>query len=114
MLYGPNFWTEEATGEKGVFDPSPAGWMVPAYKNGLSPWNMYLDGNTVLIDPTTVYPKGGRIKFNGTFGNVDNVMLVPGTMDGLKNNAFQCGTDWGQINNYSTANGLNVRCVKIQ
>lgn len=114
LLYGPNFWTEEATGEKGVFDPSPAGWMVPAYKNGLSPWNMYLDGNTVLIDPFTVYPKGGRIKFNGTFGNVDNVMLFSGTMDGLKNNAFQCGTNWGQINNYSTANGLNVRCVKIQ
>lgn len=112
--YGPNFWTVEATGEKGVFDPSPEGWMVPAYKNNLSPWNLYLDGNTVLIDPTTIYPKGGRMKFNGTFGNCGNAMLFSGTMDGLKNFAFESSASWGQITNYSAGNALNVRCVKVQ
>ena len=114
FLYGPNFWTEEATGEKGVFDPSPEGWMVPAYKNELSPWNMYLNGNTVVTDPTTIYPKNGRIRFDGTFGNVGNVMLFSGSMFGVKNQAFESSADWGQINNYSTANALNVRCVKVQ
>ena len=74
----------------------------------------YLDGNTVLIDPTTIYPKGGRMKFNGTFGNCDNVMLFSGTMDGLKNFAYESSASWGHITNYSAGNALNVRCVKVQ
>ncbi len=118
LLYGPNYWTVADTGEKGVFDPSPAGWMVPDYRNGLSPWAGYLDGNTPIIDPYTTYPKGGRMRFDGTFGNVSSVMLFSGTMAApdypLKNQAVQFDGEWGQINNYSGGNALNVRCVKIK
>ncbi|MBD5233979.1 MAG: fimbrillin family protein [Bacteroidales bacterium] len=118
LLYGPNYWTVEATGEKGVFDPSPAGWMVPDYRNGLSPWASYLDGNALVGDPLSIYPKGGRMRFDGTFGNTTSAMLFSGTMAApeypLKNQAVQFDGDWGQINNYSTCNGLNVRCVKVK
>lgn len=118
LLYGPNYWTVEATGEKGVFDPSPAGWMVPDYRNGLSPWASYLDGNAQLNNPLSIYPKGGRMRFDGTFGNVSGAMLFSGTMAApdypLKNQAVQFEGDWGQINNYSTCNALNVRCVKVK
>lgn len=109
-----SFWSDETTGEKGIFDPSPEGWMVPAYKNNLSPWNSFLSGNDSIIDPTTVYPVGGRMRFDGKFGNCDHVMLFSGTMDGLKTFAFDATNTWGQINNYSAGNALNVRCVKIQ
>lgn len=88
--------------------------MVPAYKNNLSPWNSFLSGNDSIIDPTTVYPVGGRMRFDGKFGNCDHVMLFSGTMDGLKTFAFDATNTWGQINNYSAGNALNVRCVKIQ
>lgn len=115
LAYGPNFWTVEATGEKGVFDPSPEGWMVPAYKNNLSPWNSYFDdGGNLTSDPTAVYPKGGRMRFDAKFGNCSDVMYFSGSMTGLKNYAFQSGSSWGQITNYSAGNGLNVRCVKVQ
>ena len=113
--YGPNFWSEEATGEKGVFDPCPDGWMVPVRKNNLSPWNSFGSGNSVLVDPTSVYPKSGRMKFNGTFGDTGLVMLFCGTMYGNKNYAFYgTSTDVNPDNNYSLANALNVRCVKVQ
>ena len=111
--YGPNFWSEEATGEKGVFDPCPEGWMVPAYKNGKSPWT-----SLSSADAIATYPKSGRMKFNGTFGECSLVMLYSSTMHGLKNCAVAAGdgnyiqTD--NYHNYSTANALNVRCVKIQ
>lgn len=118
LLYGPNYWTIEATGEKGVFDPSPAGWMVPDYRNGMSPWASYFDGNNLINDPLSIYPKGGRMRFDGTFGNVSSAMLFSGTMAApsypLKNQAAQFDNGWGQINNYSTCNALNVRCVKIK
>lgn len=115
LEYGANYWTVEATGEKGVFDPSPEGWMIPAYKNGLSPWASYLNGNTPVNDPLSIYPKGGRMRFDGTFGNCISAMLYSGTMDGLKNMAFECNSDgWGQLNKYSCGNALNVRCVKIK
>lgn len=118
LLYGPNYWTVEATGEKGVFDPSPAGWMVPDYRNGLSPWASYLDGYTLINNPLSIYPKGGRMRFDGTFGNVSGAMLFSGTMAApdypLKNQAVLFDDGWGQINNYSTCNALNVRCVKVK
>ena len=118
LLYGPNYWTVAATGEKGVFDPSPAGWMVPDYRNGLSPWASFLDGNTPVNNPLAIYPKGGRMRFDGTFGNVTGAMLFSGTMASpeypLKNQAVQFEGEWGQINNYSDCNALNVRCVKIK
>lgn len=118
LLYGPNYWTVEATGEKGVFDPSPAGWMVPDYRNGLSPWASYLDGNTLINNPLSIYPKGGRMRFDGTFGNTTSAMLFSGTMAApeypLKNQAVHFDGEWGQINNYSACNALNVRCVKIR
>ena len=113
LIYGPNFWTEEETGEKGVFDPCPEGWMLPAYRNGKSPWTSFSPD-----DALAAYPKSGRMKFNGTFGDCGLVMLYSGTMTGLKNCAVAAG-DGGYIqtdnyHNYSTANALNVRCVKIQ
>ncbi len=118
LVYGPNYWTVEATGEKGVFDPSPAGWMVPDYRNGMSPWASYMDGNTPINNPLAIYPKGGRIRFDGTFGNVSDAFLFSGTMASpqypLKNQAVQFGADWGQINNYSCCNALNIRCVKVK
>lgn len=110
--YGPNFWSEEATGEKGVFDPCPDGWMVPAYKNGKSPWISFSSA-----DALATYPKSGRMKFNGTFGDCSLVMLYSSTMHGLKNCALAAGKDYIQTDNYhnySTANALNVRCVKVQ
>lgn len=117
LLYGPNYWTVEATGEKGVFDPSPAGWMVPNYRNGMSPWASYVDGNTLVNDPLSTYPAGGRMRFDGTFGNTTSAMLFSGSMAApsypLKNQAAQFDNGWGQLNNYSTCNALNVRCVKI-
>lgn len=113
LIYGPNFWTEEETGEKGVFDPCPEGWMLPAYRNGKSPWTSFSPD-----DALAAYPKSGRMKFNGTFGDCGLVMLYSGTMAGLKNCAVAAG-DGGYIqtdnyHNYSTANALNVRCVKVQ
>lgn len=118
LLYGPNYWTIEATGEKGVFDPSPEGWMVPDYRNGLSPWASYVDGNTLVNDPLAIYPKGGRMRFDGKFGNSTSAMLFSGTMAApsypLKNQAAQFDGEWGQLNNYSTCNALNIRCVKIK
>ncbi len=54
------------------------------------------------------------MRFDGKFGNCDHVMLFSGTMDGLKTFAFDATNTWGQINNYSAGNALNVRCVKIQ
>lgn len=113
LTYGPNFWTEEETGEKGVFDPCPEGWMVPAHKNGKSPWTSLTSASALAT-----YPKSGRMKFNGTFGDCGLVMLYSGTMTGLKNCALAAG-DGGYIqtdnyHNYSTANALNVRCIKVQ
>ena len=89
--------------------------MVPVRKNNLSPWNSFGSGNSVLVDPTSVYPKSGRMKFNGTFGDTGLVMLFCGTMYGNKNYAFYgTSTDVNPDNNYSLANALNVRCVKVQ
>ncbi len=112
LEYGPNFWSEEATGEKGVFDPCPEGWMVPAYKNGKSPWISFIPDSAIAA-----YPKSGRMKFNGTFGDCSLVMLYSSTMHGLKNCALAAGKNYIQTDNYhnySTANALNVRCVKVQ
>lgn len=113
--YGPNFWYEESTGEKGVFDPSPEGWMMPVDKNGMSPWQA-VDGNTAaIIEFGKMYPSGGRLRFDGKFGNSTDVMLWTGTLYGQKNMAFQCNrSSWSQVSNYSIANALNVRCVKVQ
>ncbi len=113
-IYGPNFWYEESTGEKGVFDPSPAGWMVPIDRNNKSPWQSVADNGDAVADFLKIYPAGGRIKFNGKFGNTTDVMLWTGTMYGLKQMAFQCSGSWNQVSNYSNGNALNVRCVKIQ
>ena len=114
LLHGTNFWHDGDNNEKGIFDPSPEGWMVPIYENELSPWQTVHDNKT-WIEFGQQYPSGGRIRFDGKFGDSTYCMLWTASPYYIKLMGFSCnGNNTDNVTNYSIANALNVRCVKIK
>lgn len=116
-----DFWPNSKTKEKTIYDPSPAGWMLPIYKNGKSPWeNLPTTYTEYLASAGTAfgnYPLAGRLKFDGTFQwATKSAMIYCGeSSSNLKTYMVMLAKDQNKIDNnyYSRANAMPVRCVKI-
>ena len=116
-----DFWPNSKTKEKTIYDPSPAGWMLPIYKNGKSPWeNLPTTYTEYLASAGTAfgnYPLAGRLKFDGTFQwATKSAMIYCGeSSSNLKTYMVMLAKDKNKIDNnyYSRANAMPVRCVKI-
>ena len=112
-----------ATGSKSPFDPCPAGWRVPAFENGKSPWNgMTKDSQGTFNkgynwDALGYYPAAGSRNYtNGTINlvgsngyywassNSDTYGCYLGFLSGAVDTRYS----------YNRSYGFSVRCVSSQ
>lgn len=118
------FWPY-ASGHPGktLHDPCPEGWMLPVWKNNLSPWscvpgNSGWNGSDIGYGWSDYgyYMLSGRIKFNlGTFTEVRSLgAMYAGERIGQKTGALtlQPNNKVNVGNNYSRGSALPVRCVR--
>ena len=108
------------SGGKSPFDPCPAGWRVPAYKNDQSPWNG-LAGTTTPYSPLGVFPQAGfRYASNdGALKNSGHTVYIWSAGVIRSGNALHLSiyNDYANKPNITTtvssrSTGASVRCVK--
>lgn len=116
-----------ASTAKTIFDPCPAGWRVPAFKGGISPWSLLTKDNGIFSSFYFVWaspynagywPMAGYREFsNGSLAAsiYSHGWYWSATNDNNKLNCFAFSSD--NINFFVYANtfpsyGMSVRCVK--
>ena len=116
---------------KTIFDPCPAGWRVPAWSSGLSPWNGFdfttfpwyntsdwtsSYGRVYTSSSSTYYPTGGSrdLVHNGALNDVgDGASFWSASQEDSYGCYLVSHRDLVKPSNYnSKAFGLSVRCVQ--
>ncbi|MDD4058724.1 MAG: DUF4906 domain-containing protein [Bacteroidales bacterium] len=108
---------------KTIFDPCPAGWRVPTFKFGISPWgvlefpNFENYGSTWITPNAGFYPAAGyRNGINGTLNQSGAIGMYwsasPGTMSKSSSILYFNDSDtYPDDSSYRSA-GNSIRCVK--
>lgn len=92
-LLDPDDTLWDWNGKKGIFDPCPDGWRVPAYKNGSQPWQGFDEANSPYSQ-LGVFPCAG---FRYLYNN-----------GALKNSGFQSCIYCAVVNKKANARYLNI------
>lgn len=114
---------------KTIFDPCPAGWRVPAFRNGISPWSIlsltnstFLNYGRIWITPYCAgfYPASGYLdRSNGLFYRVGSAGYLWSASTCLNinflSNSLHFFTSDENVNSSihnNRAYGFSVRCVR--
>ena len=113
-----------APGDKTMFDPSPAGWRVPAWKSSASPWTAFMTSTFAWDDSDygrtytdgSFYPAVGHRYSNSGF--LDHVGIYAYYWSGSPKGSYEYALNF--YNSYVNpsaysglrAQGFSVRCVK--